>query len=231
MSFCPKCKSEYINGRLECADCGATLVESLDDIVDETIENNTDNELVDDEFDNDNIEKDDIENEAIKIEDSDEAKQEIKYTQAYVSQSDKHKDYVSTGYTFVILGFAGLVFITLNLLKIINVFNNSGASAVLFYTVMYSLFAIFVFVGFNSFKNASKIKVMANLEQNQINDLNKYIEDAITSEIFKDIETESEEELYFKRTEIIKNTILSQFPDLEESLLEKVVDDTYDKLF
>jgi hypothetical protein len=220
MSFCPNCKSEYINGRSTCADCGAVLVESLDDILDDMIEPAAApvNEALSEDLEDD-------------IPDSSDNDVQDKDVPAYVSQKDRYKDYVSTGYTFLILGIAGLVVITLNLLKIISLFNNSGASAVLFYTVMYSMFAIFVFVGINSFVNASKCKAVALIEENQINALNRFIEENINADLFSGLSDEADEELYFKRTEIIKNKINEEFPELDAALLENIVDEAYDKLF
>ena len=241
MSFCPNCKSEYINGRPTCADCGAVLVESLDEIIVSVTEedayngydagntDNTDNDIFDntieDEFSGDAVLGE------VNADEETDNDEEIKYTHAFVSQKDKYKDNLSTAYTFVILGLAGLVVITLNLLKIISIFHTSGASAVLFYTVMYSMFTIFVIVGINAFINASKYKQASVLEENRINELNTFITDNISLELFEDISGESDEELYFNRTEFIKNKITESFPELDSSLLEKITDETYDKLF
>ena len=210
MSFCPKCKSEYINGRPTCADCGTPLVESLDDIIEDEPENTL------------------FENEETKNTESE--KPERVYT--YVSKKEKYKDYVSTGYTFLIVGIAGLIIVTLNLLDIIRLFHVSGASSILFYSVMYAMFVIFVFVSINSFKNSRCLKQEAETENNFLEELNRYLKTAVTKESFAETESiQSEEELYFNRTEIIRHIIVEQYPEIDNSLLEQTIDETYDRLF
>ncbi len=230
MSFCPKCKSEYINGRTDCADCGTMLVESLDDIIEESNMPNLEElaaiatELEDaveaaNESDADTIE-----------DDAEPAKPER--VREFISKKDKYKDYQSTGYMFVIFGIIGSIIVILNALGVISLFNRYGAHGILVHVVMGSMFVIFTFVGFNSFKNAKRIKAESVDEDNFVEELHNFIDATFTSESFKDLEdAESAEETYFNRTEIIKQGILEKFPEIDPSLLEQVVDDTYDKLF
>lgn len=229
MSFCPKCGSEYINGRAECADCNVPLVESLEELNEEVSsipEEDTTNELPSD----DNVTDDNDITDALSEESKDAPKQERIYS--FVSKKDKYKDYLSTGYTFVIVGLLGLVLVTLNYFDIIKIFFVDGASAVLFYVVLYSLFAIFVFIGINSFINSSRIKKESVAEDTYLAEINEYIKANITIDTFNSIDSDlSEEETYFNRTEIIKKIILEKYPDMDSALLEKTLDDTYDQLF
>ncbi len=230
MSFCPKCKSEYINGRTDCADCGATLVESLDDIIEEAETPSLEElaalarEFADEAeavFEND---------ENDETEDTEPAKQER--VREFVSKKDKYKDYQSTGYMFVIFGIIGTIVVILNALGVISLFNRHGAHGILVHVVMGGMFIIFTFVGFNSFKNAKRIMAESVVEDNFVEELHKFIDETFTAEKFNGLEdAESDEETYFNRTEIIKNGILEKFPEIDLSLLEQVVDDTYDKLF
>lgn len=225
MSFCPKCKSEYINGRPTCADCGTPLVESLDDIIEESFPETSVQTGADVE---DELENTLFENEETKNTESE--KPDRVYT--YVSKKEKYKDYVSTGYTFLIVGIAGLIIVTLNLLDIIRLFHVSGASSILFYGVMYAMFVIFVFVSINSFKNSRCLKQEAETENNFLEELNRYLKTAVTKESFAETESiQSEEELYFNRTEIIRHIIVEKYPEIDNSLLEQTIDETYDRLF
>lgn len=228
MSFCPKCKSEYVNGRLDCADCGAALVESLDDIVEDRYGD---------------IEKfmtaatqiaaqATVRNASDEDEPEETAEQTNEKLRAFVSQKDRYKDYIATGYTFLIVSILGIIAFTLNLLGIVQFYPVSGPSAILFYAVMYTMFAIFFFVGINAFKNSNKIKQKSVEEDNFFTELNHFIAENITLDKFEEIDSElSEEETYFLRTEFIKKTILEKYPDIDLSYLENLVDETYDKLF
>lgn len=224
MSFCPKCKSEYINGRPTCADCGTPLVDSLEELLAEEPVLQEESET-DDELENGSSPVDETEKET-----DDESRPERVYT--FVSKKEKYKDYRSTGYTFLIVSVAGLILITLNLLKLIQVFHVSGASAILFYGVMYVMFGIFLFVSINSFRNSRRLKNEADTEDTYLQDMRTFLLENITPEIFSEIQqTESEEELYFQRTEIIKNCLLEKYPQIDISLLEQTVDETYDRIF
>lgn len=225
MSFCPKCKSEYINGRTHCADCGAVLVESLEAVFEEPIDIEPENEEIAEQS-----ESYDTFEETKEAEPEEEKPQRVRN---FVSKREKYKDYQSTGLMFMIVAAAGITLITLNLLGIITIYKTSGASSVLFYCVMYAMFAIFIFVGFSSFKSAAKIKEASVSEEAFLRELNHYIETNITTSLF-DFNEEADmpqEELYFKRTALIRSILTEHYPDIDESLLEQSVDTAYDKLF
>lgn len=224
MSFCPKCKSEYINGRTHCADCGTALVESLETELEE---------VTDIEPENNEIAELSEPREVSEETGEPEAEEKPERVREFVSKKEKYKDYQSTGVMFMIVAVIGIALITLNLLGIITIFRTSGASSVLFYCVMYAMFAIFLFVGFNSFKNAAKIKEASVSEESFLQELNHYIETNITSSLFDSAEAKDmpQEELYFKRTELIRSMLTDQYPDIDEGLLEQSIDTAYDKLF
>lgn len=225
MSFCPKCKSEYINGRTHCADCGTALVESLEAVTEEMIDIEPENEEISEQ-----PKSYDTFEEAGEAEPEEEKPERARN---FVSKKEKYKDYQSTGVMFLIVALAGIVLITLNLLGILTIFRTSGASAVLFYCVMYAMFVIFLFVGYNSFKNAAKLKDASVSEEAFLQELNNFIETNITASLF-DLQEPADmpqEELYFKRTERIRSMLTEQYPDIDESLLEQSIDSAYDKLF
>lgn len=222
MSFCPKCKSEYINGRTHCADCGTALVESLEDMMEEandTAPENAPISEIPDEF----------------FEENDEQEPETKPERVrnFVSKKEKYKDYQSTGVMFFVVAVIGLAVITLNLLGVITVFRTSGASSVLFYCVMYAMFIIFLFVGINSFKNAARIKEASVNEETFLQELNAFVEENVTASAFDSVDTDgiSQEELYFRRTELIRTIICEKYPDIDAGLLEQTIDQAYDRIF
>ena len=42
---------------------------------------------------------------------------------------------------------------------------------------------------------------------------------------------DTEEELYFKRTEYMTRVLLQKFPEMNESLREKIIDDKYGEMY
>lgn len=222
MSFCPKCKSEYINGRTHCADCGTALVESLEDMTEEvkdTEPENTPFSELPDAFSKEN--------------DGQEPETKPERIRNFVSKKEKYRDYQSTGIMFIAVAVIGIAVITLNLLGVITVFRTSGASSVLFYCVMYAMFIIFLFVGMNSFKNAAGIREASVSEETFLQELNTFIEENITASAFDSVDTDgiSQEELYFRRTELIRTMICEKYPDIDAGLLEQTIDQAYDRIF
>ncbi|MGN0160382.1 MAG: hypothetical protein ACI4AQ_03230 [Lachnospiraceae bacterium] len=234
MSFCPKCKSEYINGRTHCADCNSLLVETLEEC-ENALENNVDNfpeESIVSKEDTQSVCEDAQDSYDDSPDSSDDAPVIPRHSRLYTSKTDQFKDYRSTGYIFLLAGIAGLTVITLNAFHVLSLFSASGASAILIYVVMYSMFGIFAFVGVNSFKNAGRIQQEAQVENQYLEELHSFIQNNINKDLFTgEEEGVTEEQLYFNRTAIIREKLTTQFPDIEESLLEKTIDEIYDNLF
>ncbi|MGN0514796.1 MAG: hypothetical protein ACI4GD_10990 [Lachnospiraceae bacterium] len=228
MSFCPKCKSEYINGRLECADCGTQLVETLDEIIEE---NSQEDEIIeqDETFEHDSFDE---------VYENDETDEENithpKYTSSFVSHKERAKDHLSTGYTFLFVSIIGIIIITLNLTGVISIFHTYGASKILFYSVMYVMFIIFLLVSLNAFKNAKKINDDAQGEEEFIARIKNYIKDNIIKEMLEACvsnDSDGSEDIYFTRIAMMKSILTTQFPDASEEMIDLLIDETYDSLF
>lgn len=230
MSFCPKCKSEYINGRTHCADCGTALVESLETVLEKTTTAEAENaEMPENNAIPDVFDEDDGQPQPH----SQFEEKRPERVRNFVSKKEKYKDYRSTGLMFLVVAAAGIAVITLNLLGVITLFRTAGASSVLFYCVMYAMFIIFLAVGVNSLKNAAKIKDASVSEEAFLQELNQYVDTNITASLFDSAEAEnlSPEELYFNRTGLIRSMLVEKYPDMDEGLLEQTLDAAYDRLF
>lgn len=233
MSFCPKCKSEYINGRLECADCGTPLVETLNEIIEETSQENEITEQTE-VFEQNNYDEVFESDETVSNESDENDIARPKYTTSFVSHKERAKDHLSTGYTFLFVSIIGIIIITLNLTGVISIFRTYGASKILFYSVMYVMFIIFLLVSLNAFKNAKKINEDAQGEEEFIARIKNYIKDNITKEMLEACvsnDSDGSEDIYFTRIAMMKSILTTQFPDASEEMIDLLIDETYDSLF
>lgn len=260
MSWCPKCRSEYISGRETCADCGSVLVESLDDINDEAKDMFDFDSLSDDmkrrvlnELKKENLDPNIVLNNSAKegtpeyiaqiIQEenapsyeeyeAEAAKAEQEEIRLFIKKEDKYKDYRSTGYTFLIVGVLGLLFVIAEFTGILDIFNFSAGSNYIFTIVMSLMFIIFIFVGIISFKSCKKLKTEAETENNYISALESWISDNISSDkinegINQSLDTDA---LYEKRSQKIRSMLLSHDADMDKSMLEHYVENTYIALF
>ena len=80
-------------------------------------------------------------------------------------------------------------------------------------------------------KRASEVFKTIDSENDHIADMRKWIEENRDSFCVSDITDLVDNELYFQREQDIHDAISNQFPDLEESLLDIFVEETYQALF
>lgn len=231
MAWCPKCKVEYVDGITECADCHTPLVNQLDESV---VSEDEDFSLLSNSAKAAILEN--VRNTSNNIshsrpEDNSDAKPA--YQRAYVSKAERLKDMKSTGYTFITIGIAGIIYLILETLDIVNILNRQGASEILFNTVMGALFVIFTFVGIHAFLSVSKLKNEAEAEDSLTKQASEYLASSVSAEdIDRDFDTSQPEEvLYFARIEKLSSILKAKYPTIDEGLCDTLVEDTYNKLF
>ena len=97
---------------------------------------------------------------------------------------------------------------------------------------MGGMFIIFVFVGIGSLKSTKRIKEEAKEEKELYDEVISWAMKNISKEeLDSGAEEDSEEMLYFKRTEKIRQMIEEEYEVAEEAFLDKLVDDIYEKLY
>ena len=154
----------------------------------------------------------------------------------YINYSDKYEDAKSTAATLLIVGVAGLLLIAGSVSGILDKFVKVPVKFednFLLYIVMTLLFAIFTVIGviyvFISKDYKSKISGEVSATENITNYLKNY---ATKESIDHQIEGEfSEEEMYFRRFEILKNILMREYENADEALIEKLIDQYYDDVF
>lgn len=145
----------------------------------------------------------------------------------YVEAKDRYQEYRSSGFMF--LGFAVvlLVFDLCNMLGILSIMD-SPFSLVL----MTIMVAAFFFVGISSLKKTSSLKEEAANEETQSEHLRAYLAKEFPKEVLDAMsEPElSEEILYLKQMDAMKEKIMQEYPDLSESYLDALLEDYYNSL-
>lgn len=150
----------------------------------------------------------------------------------YVKKADKYEDIKSSSVTMLIVGLLGLIFVTLSLTKVINIPFNTTTSW-LFYTIMTSVFIIFVVAGIVSFMHAKEVKDEAEIENKIIDEINNWADENINSNIIDsglDL-TQTVEILYFSRFERIKELLMHKFEDVDEGLIDLLTENIYQKMY
>lgn len=158
------------------------------------------------------------------------------------SASDLYEDYKSSGYTFVVIGGALVVFAFLNLYHILSLFDTPFTLSVLFL-----LSFVFLVFGVVSFKKLPELKEEVEKEKEQMSASLRWLQEHVTKETISlfDFPMEAEknppeqtdeenriaaEDLqYIARIEAIKNAVIKEFPDINVTLLERQIDTYYDE--
>lgn len=153
----------------------------------------------------------------------------------YMDSEARAEDNRSSAWTLLIVGGVGLVVLVLGFLGIIPL-PIGGSTKFMFYGVLGVLFIVFFISGIISFKKVKVYKTAASTEKSnkqQIIDWLKENEFAekITDAATKETDELPEEELYFKRFDMLKMVVFRQFQDMGLQFLDGIMDELYDTLF
>lgn len=220
MPFCPKCKCEYKYGITECSDCKIPLVDYLP---------NEDEQI---SFEQSEALAYETLAEELNLEEMSE--EEVKPIHAYQNKKDKAEDFKSSAYTLIFVGVIGLICLILIEFGLIPLVLYAPGKYIT-YGVMGALFIIFIVAGVRSFVSAKKYASEANAEDENTKAIMEYALNNLTKEKIIEMaginEDLPEEMKYFKYSEIIKNSIISEFGEQDLSFLESICDDIYGKIF
>ena len=235
MPWCPKCKNEYVEGIVKCADCGSELVEELPQ---EDASELTEEEIMRARM----MLQMQMEANAVESMESEddeegtvgEAKTAKKAVSrgVYKNNAQKAAEFKDSGYTLLGVGSVGFIIIVLMACGVLPF--RFGGIPVITYGVLGAMFLIFIVVGFNSMKSAKNYKKEALSESNLKDEIMSWCRESLTAEGIDadlvDVEL-SEEEKYFKRTEYIRNQIGQKFINIDEGFLDYLIDEFYPEVF
>ncbi|MBO4902487.1 MAG: hypothetical protein J5518_06820 [Lachnospiraceae bacterium] len=230
MPWCPNCKYEYKEGITVCADCGAELVDSLDEI--ETEEPVQDSEDVSDLSALDGLTHEELEEytkEVLLKQD------EVKEIAGYRKAKDRAGDLRSSGYALAGVGALGLIVMALYVSGVIHIPLSDNIRLISIITLS-AMFLFFLIMGIRSFADAKKCDADSveeeALDEQVINFATSNLTAASVDEACGLAETEAEEEMkYFARTAYMKKILSEEFQDLTPAHLENLMERIYTEIY
>lgn len=150
----------------------------------------------------------------------------------YESNQSKAENNMSSAWALLVIGVAGAVF---EVLCILNIVPFSFQSNPMFHGVLCVMFAIFLICGAMAFKSGKSLQASVNKEKEMIENIIKWATENLDGKKIDakiNLPRATEEELYFRRFEIVKKAVIDQFPDEDEAFIERIIDDeVFEKIF
>ena len=146
--------------------------------------------------------------------------------------NEKAKDLRSSGYALTVCGAIGLVAMVLIFAGVIPL-SMSGVFGIVTKLVMSLLFIIFLIAGIHSLKKSGAVSLDAERETDKKKEITKWFlgehnAESIDGELDTTLESN---DLYFERTDFIKDKICERFMDVEDALMSELTEEIYSELF
>ena len=144
----------------------------------------------------------------------------------YIVPEKRYEDQKSTGIVFLSMGIVGITATILCWVDVLKFPLNNFQLLILL-----AAFLCSAFIGIWSFKKASEIAKIITIENDQVAAMRQWILENRDNFCGSDLAGLSGSETYFQREQDIHDAIIAQFPNIDESLLDIFVEETYQALF
>ena len=146
--------------------------------------------------------------------------------------NEKAKDLKSSGYALTVCGGIGMIVMILVFTGVIPLSLN-GVFGIVTQVVMTLLFALFLLAGILSYRKSGSVSQDAVRETEKKKEIKKWFTDSFdAASIDEMLDTGLEEnDLYFERTDLIKDKICERFMDIEDALMSELTEELYTELF
>lgn len=217
MAICPKCKNEYREGFTICPDCGVLLVDDETDLKEEE----------------EALSEEELKEQKALAEETATLLRSARNGSVYQNSAQKAEENRSSGWVLMIVGGLGILMLFLGMFGVLPF---HVGNSYLFYGVMSAVFILFLVMGVVSMRSAKIFAGRAKSEDSLVDSLLAYSSENLIAERIdaqiEDASELSEEVLYFRRVEVIRNCMNHQFMNLDETLLDNLIDTKiYEQVF
>lgn len=239
MPWCPNCKYEYREGFTVCADCGATLVDSFEEIEAMEEEKRKEEQRKFEQTAEEMAQKQAYFESVIENMNDEELAEMIKSNRPepvseYVKAKDKAASYRSSGYALCGVGGVGLAVIALDFFDILHLNMSSKVQPIVLITLLV-MFGIFLVMGVKSFIDAGRFDDSSEDEDKLDEEIkswfiSNYDADTIDSHLSLDGDIE-EEMKYFSRSDYMKQLVSDKYSDLDPAYFEHLLEELYSQTY
>lgn len=244
MPFCPKCKNEYREGFTHCAECKCELVDSLEDLQEESPDvstnvqgdfSGTEETAWGDSFEEEIFTDDTAAGE--ELPERTESPKDGYKSGIYRNSAERAEDNKSSAWTLLSVGLLGIVILVLIMTGVIPLYFY-GITKYLVFGVMFAMFVLFIVMGAVSLRNSKIFAKKAESESTLSDTMKEWCAANLRAEeldasIFGEEKGQSlpSELKYFKRNAELKRLLSDKFMNLDEGFLEDFVDHIYEEVF
>ena len=162
-----------------------------------------------------------------------EKPEESNFAGLYLNSSTRAEENRSSAWTLFLVGAVGMVFVILGIAGVLPI---HVGNTYMFYGVMSAVFVLFLVMGVVSMKNARIFAKKAESENTLKDTMIQWYRENLTADLvdaeIEDVQNTTDELLYFKRVQKLKEKFNNQFMNLDQAFLEHFIDEeVYEHVF